>query len=110
MEIHKLKDFIGGWFVGGFQPTVHYNFDFEVGYKSFKRGESHATHYHKVAKEINLIIEGTVKVQDHILHKDDIFVIKPYEVTEIEFLKDTKILVVKTPSRSGDKYIIPDPK
>ena len=30
MEIHKIKDMIGGWFVGDFEPTAYKTKDFEV--------------------------------------------------------------------------------
>ena len=108
MDIENLRNFTAGWFIGDFTPSLHQTKDFEVGVKSFRAGEDHASHYHKVAKEINVILDGSVEVNGILLFKGDVFVMHPYEVTEIEFKTDTRILVIKTPSAPGDKYLVED--
>lgn len=99
-----MKDMKGGWFIGDFQPTSYKTKDFEVCYKHHKKGEKWETHYHKKSIEINYLIEGRMRIQNTDLSSGDIFIIKPYEVSDPEFLDDCKIVVVKTPSVTNDKY------
>ena len=33
MNLHRLEDMIGGWFVGNFSPTAYTTNDVEVSYK-----------------------------------------------------------------------------
>ena len=44
---------------------------------------------------------------DFSLNEGDIFTLYPYEVANPEFLEDCTVLIVKTPSIVGDKFIIP---
>ena len=104
LEYNNLKNMTNGWFIGNFIPTVLDTKDFEVGLLSFKKGQLTDKHYHKIATEYNLVVNGMVKINDYVFEKDEIFILKPYEWSESEFLEDTEILVVKTPSVKGDKY------
>ena len=62
MEQHNLNDFIKGWFIGDFKPTLLKTTDFEVGIKRYKVGDSESTHYHKIATEYTIIVEGEVEM------------------------------------------------
>lgn len=104
MNILKMSDMIGGWFVGNFEPTAFKTSEFEVCYKVHPKGEQWPVHYHKVATEINYIIRGSMRLNDTLLTQGDIFILKPYEVATPEFLEDCELIVVKTPSIVGDKY------
>jgi len=106
MDILKGKDMIGGWFVGDFEPTAYKTKDFEVSYKTHPKGEIWDNHYHKVATEINYLIRGKMNLSGTALEEGDIFVLHPGEVAVPEFLTDCELVVVKTPSIKGDKYII----
>jgi hypothetical protein len=106
MEITRFEDYKGGWFVGNFIPTAFDTKDFEVCYKKHKKGEKWETHYHKVSTEINLLVEGEMVIQNNKLRSGDVFVIKPYEVADPDFLTDCTVLIIKTPSDTNDKYII----
>ena len=106
MEIIKHETMNGGWFIGNFEPTAFKTTDFEVCYKTHLEGEEWDTHYHKEGTEINLLVEGSMKIQNKILNAGDIFILLPYEIANPEFLTDCKVLIVKTPSVPGDKYII----
>lgn len=105
MKVYELDDMIGGWFIGGFSPTV-YKGDFEVCYKKHPQGEIWDSHYHKIATEINLLVRGLMKINDVIIHPGQIFVIYPEEVASPVFLEDCELVVVKTKSVPGDKYIV----
>ena len=106
MEIFKFEDMIGGWFVGNFEPTAYKTEDYEVCYKLHKKGESWDTHYHKKATEINLLLSGKMSINDTIIESGDIFVIKPFYVSEPEFLEDCALVIVKSVSDTNDKYIV----
>lgn len=106
MDILKLNDMVKGWFIGNFEPTAYKTEDFEVSYKLHPKGEIWEHHYHKIATEINLLIRGEMILQGKRLVSGDIFVLKPMEIADPEFLEDCEIVCVKTKSVIGDKYEI----
>ena len=108
MEIHKINDMVGGWFVGDFTPTAYKTKDFEVSYKLHPKGEEWDVHYHKEADEINFLFKGKMIIQGQELNEGDIFVIKKYEIADPIFLEDCHIVCVKTSSVKGDKYGVSD--
>jgi len=103
MKTCKISDMIGGWFVGNFTPTAH-NADFEVCYKFHEAGEQWDAHYHKLATEINVLLEGEMTINGQLIRGGDIFVIEPYEVSIPKFKTDCRLIVVKTISDPNDKY------
>jgi quercetin dioxygenase-like cupin family protein len=106
MKIFKMKDMIGGWFVGNFEPSAFKTENFEVCYKKHPKNDVWDRHYHKEATEINYLVKGKIKFQNKILESGDIFVVYPWEISDPEFLEDTEVVIVKTPSVIGDKYNI----
>jgi hypothetical protein len=105
MKIANLNDMIKGWFVGNFEPTVLKTNDVEVAVKRYKKGECEKRHYHKIATEITVIVEGKVKMNGYMYGKNDIVVIEPNEDTDFEVLEDTVTVVVKYPGANNDKYL-----
>lgn len=93
-----------GWFIGDFYPSVKKTKEFEVGILIRKKGEAQQEHHHKIATEYNVLIEGSMTVNDIHIEVGDIFIIEPNESTISVILEDCKILCVKTPSVIGDKY------
>ena len=106
MQISRLEDYKGGWFVGNFEPTSFKTDQFEVCYKFHKKGEKWDVHYHKVGTEINLLVDGEMIIQDKKIISGDVFILYPWEVADPIFVKDCTVLIIKTPSVPGDKYII----
>jgi hypothetical protein len=106
MQITRIEKMKGGWFIGDFEPSAYKTNKFEVGYKLHKAGEVWPAHYHAVATEINFLWKGTMEIQGVTLRDGDIFTIEPYEVANPIFLTDCYLIVIKTPSRPGDKYEI----
>lgn len=104
MKIHNIQDYIRGWFIGAFPKALLQTKAFEVGLISCPKG-NHPTHHHKIATEYNIIIEGSLCINDIVLKKGDIYVVEPNESTRQDFLEDSLILCVKTPSVLGDKYL-----
>jgi hypothetical protein len=102
---HNLKDFIKGWFIGDFEPTLLPSKDFEVSVKRYKSGDYEVSHTHKVSTEYTIIISGDVNMNGIIYQQDDIMIIKPNEYTDFRCLTDVVTCVVKTPCTKNDKYL-----
>lgn len=105
MKTWKLDQFYKGWIYGAFQPSIHFDKNTEVGIHYYKQGEVAPPHYHKKATEINIIISGKLIENEVVFRAQDIFVLSPGELSDTEFLEDTVIVVIKTPSVPGDKYV-----
>ena len=103
MKKYKLSDMKGGWFVGAFEPTA-YSTDFEVGIHVHTKGEFHQDHFHKLGTEINLVLDGSVSINDTVFNEGDIFILYPYELSIVEYLTDVRICVVRNKSIPSDKY------
>lgn len=94
-----------GWFCGNFEPTVFKTQQFEVGYKLHPKNSKWDVHYHAIAVEITFLLKGKMKIKDQIIESGQIFILEPFEVADPEFLEDCEVVVVKTPSVPGDKYL-----
>jgi hypothetical protein len=105
MKLLRIDDMTRGWFVGNFSPTVHATPHFEVGYREYPPNHPPDPHYHPVVTEINLIVFGSLRLQNKILTKGDIFVLDPWEISNAEYLETTGIVCVKYPS-VNDKQVI----
>ena len=106
MEIHKIENFVKGWFIGNFDPVVHKTDQVEVAYQTHEAGEHHDIHYHKKSREYNYLIRGKMVINEQELNAGDIFILEPYEVSEPTFLTDVELIVVRVPSIKGDKYVV----
>lgn len=105
MKTSHIDNFVKGWFVGNFEPSLLKE-NFEVGFHRHSAGEYHQDHFHKKSTEINLVVEGKIKINDKIFTTGDIFVLEPYEVSQCEYLTDVKLVVVRNLSDSSDKFEI----
>ena len=106
MTKHKIDDFIRGWFVGGFEPTLFKTTDVEVAIQHFKKGDIEKSHCHKIAKEITAIVKGKARMDKMILSEGDIISIDPGTYTDFEALEDTTTVVIKLPGALNDKYLM----
>ncbi len=100
----NLRDMIGGWFIGDFEPSVFRTKEFEVAIKKYSAGDKEPRHMHKVAVEFTVIVSGRVKMNSEEYGEGDIICIIPNESSDFEVLEDTVTVVVKKPSVAGDKY------
>ena len=105
MKKVDLKDFIKGWFVGNFNPSLIKTNDVEVAVKKYKAGDNEASHYHKIATEITVIVSGEVEMNGIKYSADDIIVIEPNDRTDFKCLTDVVTVVVKYPGANDDKYV-----
>lgn len=105
MKFFDLKDFKRGWVVGDFDPSI-LKAPFEVGIHRHSKGEKPADHFHKKCTEINIVISGEILINERIFKRDDIFVFEPYEVSQVEYLTDAELVVIRNISDPKDKYEI----
>lgn len=105
MDKHNIDDFVRGWFVGGFEPTLYKTTDVEVAVQKFDKGAKEASHCHKIATEITMIVSGKARMGSHVLESGDILRIEPGEFVDFEALEDTVTTVVKLPGALNDKYL-----
>lgn len=105
MEKFKLEDMFGGWFIGNFTPSLYKTNDVEVGVKKYKKGDKETAHYHKIATEFTLILDGRVKMLGQEYTNGDIIKINPFDVTDFEALTDVTTVVIKLPGANNDKYL-----
>jgi quercetin dioxygenase-like cupin family protein len=105
MKKVKLKDMKGGWFIGNFEPSLLKTNDVEVAVKKYKSGDSEEAHYHKLATEYTVIIEGKVRMKGIEYNEGEILIIHPMESTDFLALTDVTTVVVKVPGASNDKYL-----
>jgi quercetin dioxygenase-like cupin family protein len=104
MNVSKISDYVRGWFIGNFEPSVLKTSDFEVGVLTHKKGEYWAPHYHKESIEYNVLISGKMVIHEKELNSGDVFVFQKGEVANPIFLEDCTLVVVKVPSIPSDKF------
>ncbi|EOG9063354.1 hypothetical protein ACLK5F_004155, partial [Vibrio fluvialis] len=88
-----------------FEPTLYNTTDVEVAVQHFKKGDKEASHCHKIATEITVVVSGKALMKGRILSAGDILRIEPGEYTDFEALEDTVTTVVKLPGALNDKYL-----
>lgn len=104
MHVTKLSDYIRGWFIGDFKPTVLRTEDFEVGVLTHKKDEKWPAHYHKQSIEYNVLVSGKMIVQGKELNSGDVFVFDKGEIADPVFVEECTIVCVKVPSIPSDKF------
>lgn len=105
MKIYNLNNFIKGWIIGDFEPSLVKTKDFEISIKEYKLGDVENYHIHKIADEFTCVTSGKIKMNEKIYYKNDIIHIEKGESANFEALEDSITLVIKVPSVIGDKYL-----
>ena len=105
LKVYNLNDYVRGWFIGKFLPSVFITDKFEIGIKEYKKGDTEARHYHKEAIEFTCITTGFVRMNGVVYGKNEIIIIDKKEDTNFEALTDCVTVVVKIPSVKNDKYM-----
>lgn len=105
MRTAKLKDMKKGWFIGNFEPTLLKTNDCEVAVKEYKAGDYEEKHYHRIATEFTLVLDGTIRMFGQEFEAGDIIVAEPGDATDFSALTDARNVVVKIPGANNDKYI-----
>lgn len=102
----NLTDMTNGWFIGNFDPTILQTTEFEVGIKRYKAGQIDAKHYHKVAREITVVISGQVVMLGQTWDEGSIIDIEPGVASSFQAITDAVLAVVKVPCAPDDKFIV----
>jgi dTDP-glucose pyrophosphorylase len=101
-----VTDYTRGWLIGDFYPSIEKNKNCEIGYLYHKKLSKWDYHYHKKSLEINIIIEGSMSINNVSYEPNDIFIINNNVISCPIFLEDCYIICIKIPSAPNDKYII----
>lgn len=102
MEKYNLKDMKNGYFLGDFEPTAYASKGMEISVKHYKKGTLDAGYYRKKNTEIVYIIKGCIDVDGSLYKKQSILVWKPNEIINIYAVKDSELLIIKTPGEKED--------
>ena len=106
MKTYKLSESgARGWFIGDFAEAVFRTKDFEVCWQVNQRGHA-ASHVHYEITEITLVVSGRVLTNGNVYGPGDIYVLEPGDISQTEYLEETAVLTVKTPSRPADKHYL----
>lgn len=100
----NIDSMVKGWFIGNFEPSLYKTKHVEIAMKKYKKGDMEKAHFHKIATEFTVIVEGRVRMFDKIWDAGSIIVVEPGDVTAFEALEDSVNLVVKLPGANNDKY------
>lgn len=106
MKVDSLSKMTNGWFIGNFEPSLLKTNDVEVAVKHYKAGDYENAHYHKIATEFTVIIDGEVEMNGVRYRKDDIIVMEPGDATDFRAITDSTNVVVKFPGANNDKYLV----
>lgn len=97
---------VKGWFIGNFDPSLLKTNDVEVAVKKYHTGDSEEAHFHKIATEYTVVLNGRVRMFGREFSDGDIIVVEPGDVTAFECLSEAITVVVKIPGANNDKYIV----
>ena len=103
MDVSHISDFVGGWFIGNFSPTLEANPHMEVCLKRYPAGATEPVHYQVNATEYTLVISGRCRIGAIEVGPDEIVRIPPGEAAGFVALEDVVLVAVKTPSIPDDK-------
>ena len=106
MKIYNLQNMKKGWFIGNFYPAIYNTNNFEVAIKKYIKGEEENSHFHKIATEFTIVIDGQISMNNIAYEKDSIIEIEPNDMVKFVALTDCTTVVIKIPSSIGDKYEI----
>jgi hypothetical protein len=98
MTKFDASHYTGGWIIGGFAKAILKTDKFEVSYKKLQRGEKGDGHWHKSSVEFNLVAHGAALVNGETIITGQGWVYYPLERSEVEFLEDTDLVVIRIPS------------
>ena len=104
MKQSNINNFRGGWFVGDFEPSIFKNPFFEVAHHSHKKNDATFPHYHQVTNELNYIVRAEMMVDKNHLKAGDMWIYEPWDISDVEFLEVSDLMIIRWPSIPSDKY------
>jgi dTDP-glucose pyrophosphorylase len=107
IEVFKLHNFVNGWIIGNFEPSLLKNSGVELAVMNKKKGKGiHDYHYHEQCVEINVLIKGKMMCNNKIIEENDIFIFNKNVPSIYEYLEDCTFVVFKNKPSSKDKVIM----
>ena len=106
MKQYNLSNMLRGWFIGNFEPSILKTSFIEVGVVSHKKDEEWPAHFHSSSIEINLVLDGSLTINNKLFEKNDFFILERNEVSKPKFLENCRILVIRVPDIQNDKVIV----
>jgi NDP-sugar pyrophosphorylase family protein len=103
VKVSRLEAMHRGWLIGDFTPSVLRTSAFEVAYLHHKKGEIWPAHVHFIGDEYNVLIRGSMKLNNEEISQGDIFIVKKGMLTKATFFEDCEVLCIKVPSVPSDK-------
>lgn len=98
MNLFNINDFTKGWFVGDFIPAVFRSEEIEIAHHFHKKGYVSEPHYHTESQELNYVVTGKVYASGYVIEEGMGWVYEAYENSDVIFLEDTNLIVVRCPS------------
>lgn len=105
IQVHRVEQFSGGWFVGDFEPSIFWSKDMEVGFKHFEAGDVEPEHFQRKSTELTFVVRGECRIGDQSLIAGDIAEIPPLVSASFEAMSPVDLIVVKIPSAPQDKVL-----
>lgn len=106
MRTRRLDEFVRGWVVGDFTPSIHRNQHVEVAVTTHLAGEPTFPHLHKESTEINIVVRGSLEANGSQLGPKDIFIYERGETCFVDFIEDTTLVVIRFPAAPNDKEFL----
>jgi len=100
----NLDSMTRGWLIGNFEPSILKTDLFEIGYLKHHKGQIWPAHVHKEADEYNILVKGSMTINNESINQGEIFIIPKNMLTSAKFLEDCEIVCIKVPSLPKDKY------
>ena len=75
-----VKDFVNGWLIGDFEPSLLKNKLIEVAIQSYQAGDEEAEHYHKIGTEISIVITGSALFNNDVVNAGEGIIINPKKI------------------------------
>lgn len=105
MKTFDLNAMTRGWFVGDFEPTALSTTACEAAVKRYKKGDREDAHFHAIATELTLVVDGFARFSAQKIGPGGIVVVEPGEVLSFEAMTDVTTVVIKVPSAPTDKHL-----
>lgn len=106
MKEFKLKDCGDrGWYVGDFASAAFRTKDFEACFQINQRGHA-VSHIHHQITEITLVVSGRILCNGKIYTAGDIYILEPGDISQTQYLEETEVVTLKTPSIPSDKELL----
>ena len=106
MYSNKLSEMTRGWFVGDFEPSAYRTNEAEAGIRLLEAGYCEQAHYHRTSVKVIAVLAGKLRMFHREWLEDDIVVFEPGDISSIEALQDSKIVMLLLPGIKNDKVYV----